>query len=415
MARGPRVVPFAQPPQWTGLLRRNGNGTIYPDLANVLIALRNEPSIAEAFTFDEMQQETMVHKSLPLAPGAGAGEAPPKRLADDDVTRVQEWMQHSGMPKVGRETVGQAIEARARERRFHPIRDYLQGVKWDGKPRLNTWLKTYMGAEGSDNYLAAIGSMFVIAMVARVMDPGCKCDYMLVLEGEQGVMKSLACKALAGEDYFSDDIGDMGNKDAKQHVIGKWLIEESELANFTRASTETLKSFLSRTHEKFRPPYGKNQVVAPRQCVFVGTTNRSDYNKDETGARRLWPVRVVTRIDVEGIKRDRDQIFAEGVERYRAGENWWPDPEFEAEIIRPEQAERRSIDAWQQPIDQWLEGRRSDKVSVMEVAFGALFMERARLGTADQNRVKSCMSLAGWKKEDQRQKTGYLWYYVDLV
>jgi predicted P-loop ATPase len=413
MARGPRVVPFAQPPQWSGLFRRNGNGVAYPDVANVLIALRNAPELVEALGFDEMQQETMVQKPLPKAPGSGDGEAAPKRLSDDDVTRVQEWLQHSGLPKVGREIVGQAIEARARERRYHPIRDYLQGLKWDGKPRLNTWLKTYMGAEGGDNYLAAIGSMFIIAMVARVMDPGCKCDYMLVLEGEQGVMKSLACKALAGEAYFSDDLGDMANKDAKQHVIGKWMVEESELANFTRASTETLKSFLSRTHEKFRPPYGKNQIVAPRQCVFVGTTNRSDYNKDETGARRLWPVRVVTRIDIEGIKHDRDQIFAEGVERYRSGENWWPDPEFEAEIIKPEQAERRAIDAWQEPIDQWLTTRRFERVSVMEVAFGALFMERAKLGTADQNRIKSCMSLAGWKKEDRRTETGYHWRYVE--
>jgi predicted P-loop ATPase len=414
MARGPRVVPFAQPPAWTGLLRRNGNGTVYPDLANVLIALRNEQNVAEAFAFDEMQQETMVQKPLPVAPGGAAGEAPPKRLADDDIGRVQEWLQHSGMPKVGREIVGQAVEMRSRERRFHPIRDYLQGVKWDGVPRLSTWLKVYMGAEGSDNYLAAIGAMFIIAMVARVMDPGCKCDYMLVLEGEQGVMKSLACKALAGEEYFSDDLGDMANKDAKQHVIGKWMVEESELANFTRATTETLKSFLSRTHEKFRPPYGKNQIVAPRQNVFVGTTNRSDYNKDETGARRLWPVRVVTRIDIEGIKRDRDQLFAEGVDRYRAGENWWPDPEFEAEIIKPEQHERRAIDAWQQPIDQWLENRRHEKVSVMEVAQGALFAERAKLGTADQNRIKVCMSLAGWKKIDVRQASGYFWEYVAL-
>lgn len=412
MPRGPRVVPFAQPPAWTGLLRRNANGNVYPDLANVLIALRNEPQIAEAFAFDEMQQETMVQKSLPVAPNSIAGEAPPKRLADDDVTRVQEWLQHMGMPKIGREIVGQAIEARARERRFHPIREYLQAVEWDGKPRLNHWLRDYMGAEGDDNYLAAIGSMFIIAMVARIMDPGCKCDYMLVLEGEQGVRKSLACKALAGEEYFSDDLGDMANKDAKQHVIGKWMVEESELANFTRASTETLKSFLSRTHEKFRPPYGKNQIVAPRQCVFVGTTNRGDYNKDETGARRLWPVRVVALIDVDGIKRDRDQIFAEGVHRYRAGENWWPDPEFEAEVIKPEQTERRSIDAWQQPIGEWLQGRRDSKISVMEVATGALFMERAKLGTFDQNRIKACMSLEGWRKIPKRVIAGYLWEYV---
>ena len=126
MARGPRVVPFAQPPQWSGLFRRNGNGVTYPDLANVLIALRNAPELVEALGFDEMQQETMVRKALPKAPGSGDGEAAPKRLSDDDVTRVQEWLQHWGMPKIGREIVGQAIEARARERRYHPIRLWLR-------------------------------------------------------------------------------------------------------------------------------------------------------------------------------------------------------------------------------------------------------------------------------------------------
>jgi predicted P-loop ATPase len=412
MARGPRVVPFAQPPAWTALLRRDGNGRTYPDLANVLIALRNDPTLTDALAFDEMQQETIVRKSLPIAPGAGAGEAAPKRLADDDVSRLQEWLQHSGMPKIGRETVGQAVEERARECRFHPIRDYLNRVDHDGTPRMNTWLKVYMGAEGGENYLAAIGSMFLIAMVARIYEPGCKCDYMLVLEGEQGVMKSLACKVLAGEEYFSDDLGDMANKDAKQHVIGKWLIEESELANFTRATTETLKAFLSRTSEKFRPPYAKSQIIAPRQCVFVGTTNRSDYNKDETGARRLWPVRVVGRIDIDALRRDRDQLFAEAVERYRMGEHWWPDHDFEAETIRPEQHERRSIDAWQQPIADWLRQRQGTKVSVMEVAQGALFMERAKLGTSDQNRIKACMSLEGWRKEDRRTESGYFWSYL---
>lgn len=414
MPRGPRVVPFPVAP-WNALLRRDGNGRAYPDLANVLIALRNAPELIEAFGFDEMRQETVIKKPLPQAPGASEGESPPKALTDDDVSRVQEWLQHLGMPKIGREIVGQAIEERARERRFHPIRDYLQKLEWDGVPRLNHWLKTYMGAEGSDNYLAAIGAMFIIAMVARIMHPGCKCDYMLVLEGEQGMRKSLACKALTGEDYFSDDIGDLSSKDAKQHVIGKWLVEESDLVNFTRASTETLKAFVSRTHEKFRPPYAKSQVNVPRQCVIVGTTNRGDYNKDETGARRLWPVRVVARIDVDGIQRDRDQIFAEGVERYRAGEDWWPDPEFEAEIIKPEQAERRAVDAWQEPIGQWLEGRRRQKVSVMEVATGALFMERSKLGTSDQNRIKACMSLEGWRKESQRANTGFLWSFVGGV
>lgn len=415
MTRGPRVVQLVQPlPPWNAALRRNGNGLVYPDLANVLIALRSEPQLRDAFAFDEMLQESMLQKQPPIAPNSTPGEEPPKKVTDDDVGRLQEWLQHVGLPKIGQQSVGQAVEIRARDRRFHPIRERLQTVEWDGTPRLATWLKVYMGASGPDEYLVAIGRMFLIAMVARIMEPGCKCDYMLVLEGEQGARKSQACRILAGDAYFSDDLGDISNKDAKQHLRGKWLVEESELANFSRATTETLKSFLSRTHEKYRPPYAKAQVDEPRQCVLVGTTNKSDWNKDDTGARRFWPVKIVGLIDIEALIRDRDQLLAEAVHGYRMGEQWWPDHDFEALVIKPEQEARRAVDAWEPPIAEWLQGRRGEKVAVLEVAFGALFMERARCGTADQNRIKACMSLAGWRKDPQRTERGFLWSHVAL-
>jgi predicted P-loop ATPase len=398
-------------PIWFGLLRRNLNtGVIYADLANVLIALRRDPDMCDALAFDEMLQDSILMKAIPLAPGSRPGERPPKRVSDDDVSRVQEWLQHNSMPRIGREIVGQAVEHRSRETRFHPIREALSALKWDGKSRLNTWLKDFMEAEGSDGYLAAIGSMFLISMVARVFRPGCKCDYMLVLEGEQGAQKSQACAVLAG-DYFSDDLGDISTKDAKQHVRGKWLVEESELANFNRATTESLKSFLTRTHEKYRPPYAKAQVEEPRQCVLVGTTNKSDWNKDDTGARRFWPVRV-GRIDIVGLKRVRDQIFAEAVSRYQKGEPWWPEPDFEAQVIKPEQETRRAVDPWEHPIFQWLVGHVSEKQTVMDVAQGALQMDKGRVGTADANRIKSAMSLAGWRKDPKRTERGFYWVYV---
>jgi predicted P-loop ATPase len=416
MARGPRVVQLVQPlPPWNAALRRDGRGKVYPDLANVLIALRCEPQLRDALAFDEMLQESMLQKQAPIAPNSTPGEDPPKKVTDDDVGRLQEWLQHVGLPKIGRETVGQAVEIRARDRRFHPIRERLQTVEWDEEPRAATWLKVYMGASGPEEYLTAIGRMFLVAMVARIMDPGCKCDYMLVLEGDQGARKSQACRVLAGDAYFSDDLGDIGNKDAKQHLRGKWLVEESELANFSRATTETLKSFLSRTHEKYRPPYAKAQVDEPRQCVLVGTTNKSDWNKDDTGARRFWPVKIVGLIDIKALERDRDQLLAEAVHAYRMGEQWWPDPDFEALVIKPEQEARRAVDAWEPAISQWLQGHVGEKVSVLEVAHGALFMDRAKCGTADQGRIKGCMSLAGWKKDPQRTNRGYLWEYVGTV
>jgi predicted P-loop ATPase len=298
------------------------------------------------------------------------------------------------------------------------VRERLNALEWDSKRRMPTWLRDYLGADGDDNYLGSIGSMFLIAMVARIFEPGCKCDYMLVLEGDQGVMKSLACKVLAGEAYFSDDLGDIAHKDAKQHLRGKWLVEESELANFSRAATEKLKAFISRTHEKYRPPYARAEVEEPRQCVIVGTTNKDDYNKDETGARRLWPVKLVGRINIEALKRDRDQLLAEAVDAYREGKPWWPDPDFEAKFIKPEQDARRAVDAWEPIIRKWLDEKLAKatlmepaKVTVMDVATGALEMELGRVGTFDQNRIKTCMLLIGWRKDPQRTERGYVWRF----
>lgn len=382
---------------WLGRCLADDRGRIIPNLANTMIALRSNPTLSGAVAFDEMQQDAILVERLPVAPsGKPAGLDPvPRPVRDEDVSQLQEWLQHQGLPRIGREIVHQAVDQRARECSFHPVRDWLDGLEWDGTERLNGWLQTYLGATGPQDYLAAIGRMFLISMVARIYKPGCKVDYMLVLEGEQGVEKSRGCQVLSGG-WFSDDLPDIHAKDARQHLRGKWLIEIAELAAFTRADSEPLKAFITRDCERYRPAYGHNDVIEPRQCVFIGTTNRSVYIKDETGGRRFWPVAITDRVRIEALAHDREQLFAEAVARYRKGEQWWPYPAFEQEHIKPEQDDRQEPDPWEEAIGEFLQNR--DKVTVSEIARLALGFDTSRIGKAEQNRITRVLTDLNWGK-----------------
>jgi predicted P-loop ATPase len=248
--------------------------------------------------------------------------------------------------------------------------------------------------------------MFLIAMVARVFEPGCKADYLLVLEGDQGIEKSRACQVLAGE-WFSDSLPNIHDKDAKMHLRGKWLLEVPELAGFARAETEALKAFITRTHERYRPVWGRRDVIEPRQCLFIGSTNCDAYIKDETGGRRFWPVKV-GRIDIAKLIQDRDQLFAEALERFRHGEEWWPGTQFETVNIKPQQEARRDADAWEAKIADWLAATTDKKVLIWEVAAKALSIEVGRLGRADQLRIAVALCAAGWSRASRTGK-GQWW------
>jgi predicted P-loop ATPase len=390
-------------PEWLSHCQKDGPRPVN-NLANALLALRTDPALSKAIAFDEMLQSTFLMKSLP---GDKAINFSPRPIIDQDVTRVQEYLQRAGLKQIGKDVVHQAVDLYAQECKFHPVRDWLGNLKWDAVLRINTWLSTYLGAEQTP-YTEAIGRMFLISMVARAIQPGCKADYMLVLEGPQGALKSTACSILAGT-WFSEHLPDVtGGKDVSQHLPGKWLIEIAEMSAMTRAETAHLKAFVTRTVERYRPSYGRKEVTQPRQCVFIGTTNKSAYLRDETGGRRFWPVKV-GEIDIPALQKNRDQLFAEAVQLFHKGIPWHPDADFERKQIRPEQDQRFEPDPWEDPIREYLQASMPEKVYLSDLLEKALGIQLSRRDRHVANRVVAILDWLGWSRLKKDSKGNVPW------
>jgi len=397
-------------PTWRDAWHRTETGSPLPNLYNALVAMRQHAPLTDLLRYDEMSLTTILHREMPAMPDCTI----PRPIRDKDVIALQEVMQGLGLRRIARGTVQDAVDLIAAENSFHPVRQYLDGLEWDGVQRVRGWLGKYLGVQG-DKYPDEIGQLFLIAMVARIYRPGCQADYVLVLEGPQGALKSSACRALAG-DWFSDGLPDITHADPirlSMHLRGKWLIEIAELASLHASEVETIKAFATRTHETYTPKYARNEVVEPRQCLFIASTNQSEYLHDETGGRRFWPV-AVGKIDLDGLRLVRDQLFAEAVELYRDGARWWPEREFEAAHIAPQQAERYEEDAWADAIEDWLARQLGYEFTVTEVAMGSIGLPLARIRTHEQRRVRKVLIRLKWKQTPGRSK-GRKWIRPEIT
>lgn len=298
-----------------------------------------------------------------------------------------------GMQQLDDNIVDKAVRLCAkRHPRNEPV-EWLDSLEWDGINRLEMFFADVFDVD-STPYTMAVAKNFWISMVARIIDPGCKVDNMVILEGPQGALKSTSLEIIAGK-YYTEMKESVSNKDFFMVLHGKFLVEIGELDAFSKAEASRIKLVVSSRSDRYRSPWARRAEDHPRSNIFVGTTNKKVYLRDETGGRRFWPIRC-RRVDLSALRANRDHLFAEAVHRFRAGETWWEVPMMEAAA---EQESRRVADPWEESIEQWLNEQIGiEQITTMRVMRKALDMEASRCDRSSTIRVNSIMQRLGYER-----------------
>ena len=385
----------ARSEQWRDELATNDKGKPDGSAINVATALELAPELRGIIGYNTFDQRAMLLKAPPWQ--RGRFERRPWTDADD--TELLLWLQANGVPLRSLGTVTDTARMVARRHGFDPLAKYLTGVSWDGSPRLDAWLTTYLDAEPT-KLNRAIARAFLISAAARGLDPGCQVDHVLCLESAQGKGKTETVRTLGGE-WTQENLPDMHSKDGITALSGAWFVELSELAAMGRSEVEAVKAFISRRVDRYRPAYGRHVVEQPRRCVFIATTNEGQYLRDRTGNRRFWPVKCGA-VNLDALREDRDQLFAEAVAAYQAGEPWhFTDPET-IHAAQLEQMARVEHDPWQADIADHMQGKTSITTSQLLDMLG---IERGRSSAPQAKRIAGIMRELGFDCiEDQSQR-----------
>ena len=312
-----------------------------PSPYNFGLIVRNDPRLKDRVRRDAFRGRDCVVADLPWRK---ASDTDPFWNNSDDNGLIDYVSRRYQL--TGKQALLDANDLAMSQNSFHPVREWLQGLKWDGVGRLDTLLIDYLGAE--DNPLTrAMTRKHFTAAVARVMRPGCKYDYILTLIGPQGIGKSTLVKILGG-DWFDDSLTSIEGKEGMEQIRGKWLIEFGELTNYKKSTSEAYKAFISKQEDSYRPAYGRKVEVYPRQCVFFATTNEPNFLKGDTGNRRFWTVEC-DRADIfkdvwEELPEEREQIWAEAVHRFHEGERLYLPRELE-KVAQQRQEEHNEVTA----------------------------------------------------------------------
>lgn len=387
---------------WRGKLLFTQKGELSTCLANVYDILLHSKAWEGVVAFDEFAQRTVKLRPPPYF-GGEAGE-----WEGTDDSRTAMWLTRDSRFAPATALVAEAIETLAKAHTFHPVREWLAGLPvHDGIPRADLWLSDYLGVKDSP-YVRLVGRFFLIGMIARVMNPGCKFDYCLVLEGLQGKGKSQAVRVLGG-DWHGDTDLDLHNKDSMSALRGKWVYEFAEMGSVTRAESTKQKSFLSRQYDEFRPVYGRREIRLPRQVCFIGTTNEWEWNKDPTGGRRFWPADCSGDLNLDGLRDSREQLFAEALALFNAGEKFWPSAEEQKSLFDPEQLLREQQESLIDALHDWVFEQLVD-FSIADAVIDGLKLDASKLTRDLQTRVGVALRKLGCEKVEKRNGMVRFWY-----
>ena len=379
-----KALPQSASGLWEHLhLETNGNGIPHTNLANVTQAITAHPDTAGHIWFDEFYGGYFTD-----------WEGARREWSDADDRRLTIWVQSAlALHKVGDDLAHKAIQAVGDAHTRNEPKDWMKGLIWDGTERICSSLCTYFGVKDAA-YSRAIAKNFWLSMVARVFEPGCKVDNMIVLEAAQGARKSSALNIIGGQ-WYCEAHESVMFRDFFIALRGKLVVEIGELDSFSRAENTKVKQVITCRSDRYRDLYSRTAADHPRQNIFVGTTNDDNYLRDITGGRRFWPARC-TDIHVDDLQRDREQLFAEAVKLYRDEVSWWQVPKDEAE---KQQEFRRDSDEWEDFLNEWLSGRDETTVKTVAEAIG---IDLDELDKRTQMRLANCLKIIGFERRTMR-------------
>lgn len=392
---------------------RTEEGKLKPTRNNIQnFFLMTETPLWQSVRWNEMSGEVTIMKPLPWWSQFRDVGKYGTEWRDSDTSEFCLWLSREHRMEIGAQKIYEVLSSVGKMFPFHPVLDYLDNLVWDGKPRLDTWTVDYLGAKDTD-VNRAIGTKMLLQAVMRIKEPGCKADGMLVLEGPQGAGKTKVVKVLGG-DFYGDVPLDLNNRRDTIVACGKhWIIEQSEMITTRKFDAGKLKSFLTSDSDTYRAAYGHKTSTHDRHFVFIGTTNldgTGEYLDDPTGNRRYFPIKC-GKIDEKGLAVQRDQIFAEAVQRAKFEPHYFENHDPVYQKIIKEQAKRQMSHPWEELVEEYLEEKKPYFVTLKQVWVYAVKGQEASLNPNHKRVLSNILSVLGYEKnsvwDEGRTKRGW--------